>query len=160
MNSDCPKNCASRRAAEDCMPRLASPPVNASGSNQRWRQSAAGSGTRGTGANSDLISGRTVGLRIRGDPKRSNEGPPAGGPVLFGGDRAQKWASVIVSPDQYGEGLAIWLEGNGLLVHVEIDVLEGPAAELSFPEAGPQPAILLTSPEPEDGEIVCGLQDP
>src|ERR1700724_3538324 len=143
MNSDCPKNGASKRAAANSMPRLASPPVKASGSNRRWRQSAAGSGTRGTGASSDLISGRTIGLRIRGDPANQTDrrGASRWRPVLFGGDRAQKRAGVIVVPDQGRQVLAIGLEGNRLLVHVEVNVLEGPAAELAFPEAGLEPSI-------------------
>src|ERR1700682_3614483 len=73
MKSDSPKNGASRRAAANAIPRLARPPMKASGSNNRWRQTAAGDGRRGTAGNGDSISGRTVRLRIPGISLSSGE---------------------------------------------------------------------------------------
>src|SRR3982074_547452 len=183
MKSDCPKKGAGGRAAATSMPRLATPPVKARGSNNLCRWASAGDGSRGTAANSGLISGRTVRLRIRGDAARTPSpaapsdvttsagphGPSRSGrsralPLealwLFGGDRAQQWAGVVVVPDHGRQVLAIGLDGNRLLVDVEVDVLEGPDAELAFPEAGLQPAIPLTSPKPPGGGLVDRLQDP
>src|SRR5438067_13864278 len=54
---------------------------------------------------------------------------PARGPFLFHlGGRKQR-CDVIVVPDQGGEVLPVRLEGYGLLVHVEIHVVERPVAE-------------------------------
>src|SRR5207302_5628775 len=90
----------------------------------------------------------------------SREGLPLEALCLFGGDRAQQRAGVIVVPDQGRQVLAVGLEGDRLLVDVEVHVLEGPAAELAFPEAVLQPAILLASRKQPGGGLVDRLQDP
>src|ERR1700693_6121437 len=84
---------------------------------------------------------------------------PAWGPFLFRRDRVQQRGRVIVVPDQGGEVVAVRLERNRLLIHVEIDVLERPGAELAVAKAGLEPAVRLTGGEERRCRVIDRSQD-
>src|SRR5438132_11625437 len=81
---------------------------------------------------------RTATASTQATNEISRRGPPAGGPFLFRGDRAQQPAGVVMMPDQSRQSVAVRLEGNGLLVDIKIDVVQGPASHLAPPQAGLQ----------------------
>src|SRR3982074_3443421 len=85
---------------------------------------------------------------------RSSRALPAGGPLLFRGDRAQERAGIVVMPDHGRQVVAIGLQGDRLLVHVEIDVVNRPVPQLALTEAGLQPRIFLSRGEEPGGGLV------
>src|SRR6266480_4530443 len=77
----------------------------------------------------------------------SRRGPPAGGPFLFGSDRAQQRARVVVVPDQGCQVVPVGLNGHRLFVDIEIDILKRPAPQLAVAKGSLQPAVVVSPAE-------------
>ncbi len=82
------------------------------------------------------------------------------GPFLIRRDGAQQRRGVVVVPEEGREIVAVRVDGHGLLVHVEVHVVEGPAPELLVGKGGPHPAVLFARRIEAQGGIVDRLQDP
>src|SRR5437763_1199630 len=101
----------------------------------------------------------TANTRRRRAKKQRSQRAPTWGPFLFGVDGVEQRGRVIVVPDQGRQILAIWFEGDRLLIDIGVDGVEGPITKLLIAQPGMEALIALAGSEEASSRIVDRFQD-